>query len=115
MAIRRIPWLLLELDTQVVLVSDFHGYSAYPLTPSRARHTCAGIRLSTFVFPLPFCGCVIPLPIHTTKTINGVSGEGNGEDSMGNALGKGGPSELVWAAAVPAGESVSDGLDTANG
>ena len=59
----------------------------------------------------------VSFPYRSTqpKTINGVSGEGNGEDSMGNALGKGRPSELVWAAAVPAGESVSDGLDTANG
>ena len=65
------------------------------------------------MFPLPFCVCVIPLPIHTTKTIDGVSGEGNGEDSMGSALGKARPPELVWAAAVPAGESVSDDLDTA--
>ena len=65
------------------------------------------------MFPLPFCGCVIPLPIHTTQTTNGVSGEGNGEDSMGNALGKGRPSESVWAAAVPVGESVSGDLDTA--
>ena len=83
------------------------GYSAYPLAPSRTRHTSsAGI--------LPFCVCVIPLPIHTTQTIKGVSGEGNGEDSMGNALGKGRPSELVWAPAVPAEESISDdGLDTA--
>ena len=32
---------------------------------------------------------------------------------MGSALGKARPPELVWAAAVPAGESVSDDLDTA--
>ena len=92
MATRRIPWLPLELDAQV-LVSDFQ----------------------LLCFPSLFVGVSFPYRSTQTKTINRVSGEGNGENSMGNALGKERPLELVWAPpAVPAGgESVSDDLDTA--
>ncbi|CAN0043227.1 unnamed protein product, partial [Ascophyllum nodosum] len=53
-------------------------------------------------------------PVYKTDdSADRMQGEGNGEDSMGNALGKERPPELVWAAAVAAGESVSDDLDTA--